>query len=53
MLLIITTLFGFCLVSAIALTKQSPNMVILYNLVPISLYVSLDIIKMLQTNRIT
>ncbi|KAE9281636.1 hypothetical protein PF008_g27836 [Phytophthora fragariae] len=28
-------------------------MVILYNLVSISLYVSLDIIKMLQTNRIT
>ncbi|KAE9034874.1 hypothetical protein PR001_g9556 [Phytophthora rubi] len=28
-------------------------MVILYNVVPISLYVSLDIIKMLQTNRIT
>ncbi|KAE9008982.1 hypothetical protein PR001_g16554, partial [Phytophthora rubi] len=36
------------------LSKQSPNLVTLYNtLVPISLYVSLDIIKVLQTNRIT
>ncbi|KAE9359396.1 hypothetical protein PF008_g2283 [Phytophthora fragariae] len=54
MLLIFTTRFGLCLASAIALAKQSPNLVTLYNtLVPISLYVSLDIIKVLQTNRIT
>ncbi|KAE9310067.1 hypothetical protein PR003_g20350 [Phytophthora rubi] len=45
------TMFELCLASAIALAKQSPN---LYNnLVSISLYVSLDIIKVLQTNRVT
>ncbi|KAE8895897.1 hypothetical protein PF005_g19888 [Phytophthora fragariae] len=32
MLLIFTTMFGLCLASAIALAKQSPNLVTLYNI---------------------
>ncbi|KAG7395468.1 hypothetical protein PHYBOEH_003698 [Phytophthora boehmeriae] len=79
MLLIFTTMFALCLVSAIAASSWNNKNVnrvwylpfikdpdggsfivnfftflILYNnLVPISLYVSLDIIKVLQANRIT